>query len=116
MVELICCCFNSTRKIRSNIFLYREIFASSTFNTPLVLASFFQGMYQPYLSFLTSKGIPEIKYTAFISSVVNLLENIILIPLYGAMGASIASLFSMGAWYIVALLFYNKWLKECFRK
>lgn len=70
---------------------------------PLALAGFFQGMYQPYNMFLGAhrKG-KYLRNAAFISAGVNVVGNITLIPIFGAIGAAYASALSMG----FSLMFY----------
>ncbi|MDQ1318320.1 MAG: Polysacc synt protein [Candidatus Poribacteria bacterium] len=75
---------------------------------PWSIASFFQGAYQPYNMFLGAKGEWRMGYLAFITTPINLIGNIILIPRYGAYGAAIASAISMLFWYILFLLLYFK--------
>ena len=79
---------------------------------PLALAGLFQGMYQPYNMFLGAKGEGKIGYLAFITSPINFTGNLALIPIYGAMGAAVASLITMVIWYVLFLLYYFKYLKK----
>ena len=80
---------------------------------PLVLAGFFQGMYQPYNMFVAShrKG-KWMRDVAFIMAGVNFIGNISLIPLFGAIGAGYASAFSMGFSLIVHFYNYRRALKS----
>ena len=58
---------------------------------PLAIAEFFRGMYQPY-TFLAAKGKGKwIKNVAFAEASFNVVGNLLLIYMYGAMGAAIAS-------------------------
>jgi len=75
---------------------------------PLALASFFQGMYQPYGMFFESKGKGKwIRNNSYITSLMNLVGNIILIPTYGAYGAAIASALSKMTHYVVYIYLYH---------
>lgn len=78
----------------------------------LSFAFFFQGMYQPF-NFLSAKSQGKaVRNVALVEALVNVLGNIILIPLigvYGAIYTSIAAKFIhlLGKWY-----YYNKYLKS----
>lgn len=80
---------------------------------PLAIAGFFHGMYQPYNMFLGAhrKG-KWLRNMAFIFSGTNLILNYILIQLWGAMGAAVATLIACIVWYILCIYYYNKLLKE----
>ena len=80
---------------------------------PLAFAGLFQGMYQPYNMFLAAhrKG-KWMRNMAWMMAAGNFLCNIILIPIWGAMGAAIASAVSMGFAICVYLHYYKKYLKE----
>jgi O-antigen/teichoic acid export membrane protein len=87
-----------------------EFLPASRLIVPLVLAGFFQGMYQPYLSFLTPKTSSKIlRNFSFFGAFVNLSLNIFLIPSYGAYGAALASMISMLSWYILLFRQYKKY-------
>lgn len=76
---------------------------------PLGLASFFQGAYQPYNMFLAANGKARwMKNMSFLATIVNLVGNIILIPIYGVMGATIASIISRLCSFLSHLYCYNK--------
>jgi O-antigen/teichoic acid export membrane protein len=81
---------------------------------PLALASFFQGLYQPYNMFLSARGKGKwLRNMALMMAGINLLSNVTLIPLWDAMGAAIASAisnaFSLG---VYLFYYYRKYLKE----
>ncbi len=80
---------------------------------PLALAGFFQGMYQAYNVFITThrKG-KWIRNVGLAMSGVNLIGNIILIPLFGAIGAAYASLISMLVAFIAHHSLYIKTIKQ----
>ena len=80
---------------------------------PLVLAGFFQGMYQPYNMFLGAhrKG-KQLRDAAFMSAGVNFVGNVTLIPLFGAIGAGYASLISMIVAFIVYYSLYMRTIKK----
>jgi len=80
---------------------------------PLALASFFQGMYQPYGMFFESKGKGKwIRNNSCATSLVNLVGNIVLIPIFGAYGAAIASALSKMIHYIVYIYYMRRYLNE----
>lgn len=83
---------------------------------PLSLAAFFQGVYQPYIGFLSSKGVKQIKYTAYLAGVVSLSGNFILIPLIGTYGAAIAVLLFNFSRYLILLFLYKSYLKGRFNR
>jgi len=77
------------------------------------MAGFFQGMYQPYNFFLGAKGKGQwMRNMSIIMSIVNLIGNITLIPIWGAMGAAIASIFGTLSYYLACLWYYNKFMLE----
>jgi len=76
---------------------------------PLALASFFQGMYQPYGMFTESKGKGEwIRTIAITSAIINVIGNIILVPLFGAMGAAIATFLGRFTHFSMYSYYYSK--------
>lgn len=80
---------------------------------PLALAGFFQGMYQPYNMFLGAHRKGEwLRNMAIVFACTNLILNFVLIQVWGAMGAAIATLASCILWYILCIRYYNKLLKE----
>ena len=96
------------------IFLFSDKYLSAaSLIFPLALAGFFQGMYQPYNMFLAAhrKG-KWMRNMAWMMAAGNFLCNIVLIPIWGAMGAAIASSVSMGFAICVYLHYYKKYLKE----
>lgn len=76
---------------------------------PLALAGFFQGMYQPFNMFLNAKGKgKELRLTAFVEAVFNVIGNFVFIYFYGAMGAAIASAIAKGIELALNVYFYRK--------
>ena len=80
---------------------------------PMALAGFFQGMYQPYIMFFTAhrKG-GWVRNMAWMMAFSNFACNILFIPLWGAMGAALASAVSMAFAVFVYLFYYKKYLRE----
>jgi len=79
---------------------------------PLALASFFQGMYQPY-TFLNAKGKGEwIRNIAFAEASFNVVGNFVLIYMYGVIGAAVASAIAKFITYILCIYYYRKFIKE----
>lgn len=80
---------------------------------PLVLGNFFMGAFQPFNFFLSAKGMGTyLRNTAILLTVSTILFNILLIPLYGAMGAAYATLISLFLDYLIHHYYYRKSLKE----
>ncbi|NVL90062.1 MAG: oligosaccharide flippase family protein [Desulfobacterales bacterium] len=96
------------------IFLFSDNFVSSVpLILPLALAGFFQGMYQPYNMFLGAHRKGEwMRNSAFMIAGMNLITNLILVPIWGAVGAAIASAISMGFALCLWIFYYRKYLKE----
>jgi O-antigen/teichoic acid export membrane protein len=64
---------------------------------PAMVASVLQGAYQPFNSWLLANGLGvEIRRYLVIVTLVNLAANAVLIPLFGGMGAAVASICGMG--------------------
>ena len=79
---------------------------------PLALAAFFQGMYQPY-TFLAAKGKGEwIRNIAFAEASFNVVGNFVLIYMYGAIGAAVASAIAKFITYAFCIYYYRKFIKE----
>lgn len=96
------------------VFLFSDKFVSSVpLILPLALAGFFQGMYQPYNMFLSAHRKGEwLRNMAFAFAFTNLVLNFVLIQLWGAMGAGIATLAACILWYILCIHYYNRLLRE----
>ena len=95
------------------VFLFSDKFISSaSLILPLALAGFFQGMYQPYNMFMAAHRKGEwMRNISFIMAGVNLAGNIILIPLWEAMGAAIASIIGNSVYYFLSIFYYRKYKK-----
>ena len=77
---------------------------------PLALASFFQGMYQPYNMFFAAKKKGKwLRNLSFIMSIVNFFGNIILIPIWGTYGAAVVTILANGYFYISCLWYYYRY-------
>jgi O-antigen/teichoic acid export membrane protein len=78
----------------------------------LSLAFFFQGLYQPF-NFLSSKSQGKaVRNVAITEALVNIIGNIILIPIYGVTGAIYTSIFAKFIHFIGKLYYYKKYVKE----
>lgn len=95
------------------LFLFgQEFIEVSYYAMGLSLAFFFQGMYQPF-NFLSAKSQGKaVRNVALSEALINVIGNILLIPIigvYGAIYTSIAAKFVhfIGKWY-----YYTKYLKE----
>jgi O-antigen/teichoic acid export membrane protein len=79
----------------------------------LSLAVAFQAGYQPYNAWLASNGYGrELKVLSFIMGGVNLLGNILLIPVLYSIGASIASILGTLSYFLLSFLKYTKVLQR----
>ena len=96
------------------VFLFSDKYLSSaSLIYPLAVAGFFQGMYQPYNMFLGAHRKGEwLRKAALTIGGINLATNLIFVPLWGAMGAAVASAVSMGFSLCIWLFYYRKYLKE----
>lgn len=79
---------------------------------PLSIAHFFQGLSAPF-AFLSAKSMgKEIRNVAFAEGVVNVIGNIILVPLHGVYGAIIASILARFVHYICLAYYYRNYTKS----
>ncbi len=77
----------------------------------LSFAAFFQGMYQPINMFLSARGKSIIlRKIAFIFSGVNIIGNILVVPIWGAIGAAIVSVISMASAFFFYYYYYKQYL------
>ena len=86
---------------------------ASTLIIPLTVASFFQGLYQPFLRFMTvnEKGNYQ-RNSALMISACNLGTNMIMVPLMGAFGAALATAISRIFTFFVNYHYYRKSVAE----
>jgi O-antigen/teichoic acid export membrane protein len=84
----------------------------SRYILPLSIAFLFQGMYAPF-SFLAikSKG-KELRNVAYLEASVNVIGNVILVPIYLVEGAIYASIFSRFTHFIGLWYYYNKMVRS----
>ena len=76
------------------------------------VAFFFQGLYQPF-NFLNAKSQGKaVRNVPIIEAIVNLAGNIILIPIYGVMGAIYTSILAKFIHFIGKYYYYKKYLKN----
>ncbi|MBL4653929.1 MAG: oligosaccharide flippase family protein [Flavobacteriales bacterium] len=79
---------------------------------PLSIAHLFRGLSAPY-TFLSAKSMgKEIRNVSLAEAIVNVFGNIILIPLYGVMGAIIASIIARFVHYAGSKYYYHKFLTD----
>lgn len=79
---------------------------------PLALASFFQGMYQPY-GFLAAKGKGKwIRNVAYAEAINNIIGNVFLIYFFGAFGAAVTSAISKFIHWVMLKYYYGRFIKE----
>ncbi len=80
---------------------------------PLSLAGFFQGMYQPFNSFLAVHRQGDyLRSAAIAMMIMNITVNCLLIPHFGILGASWASAISMCFAFFLYYIGYNRITKE----
>jgi len=73
------------------------------------VATLFRGLIQPYNLFMGAKGYgKQLRNTAFILTGSILVFNFGMIPIWGAIGAALASLFALFVNYLVHLHYYRK--------
>lgn len=79
---------------------------------PLALASFFQGMYQPYNMFLVSKERGKwLRNISFSQSLFNIGGNLVFVYFLGAWGAAIASAIAAFVAYLGHIYYYSRYTK-----
>jgi O-antigen/teichoic acid export membrane protein len=75
----------------------------------LIIAVAFQSGYQAYNAWLASNGEGVyMKRKSFYTAFANIVLNIVLIPIWGAVGAAIASIISMAISYWLHIFYYRK--------
>lgn len=80
---------------------------------PLAAAGFFQGMYQPLNFFLGVKAKGKwLRNLAVPTSVVNLVGNVVFIPIWGAMGAAVVTCLSRLVSYIGYEFYYRRYKRK----
>ena len=95
-----------------NLIFGNEFSLAGEYAIGLSIAFFFQGLYQPF-NFLSAKSQGKaVRNVAITEAVVNLTGNIILIPIYGVMGAIYTSIFAKFIHFIGKWYYYKKFLKE----
>jgi O-antigen/teichoic acid export membrane protein len=74
----------------------------------LNIAVAFQAGYQPYNSWLASNGYGKLlKKMSYLMAIANIIGNIVLIPLWGAIGAAIASIIGTFTYFTVSFVQYK---------
>ncbi|MFH1319568.1 MAG: oligosaccharide flippase family protein [Bacteroidota bacterium] len=90
----------------------KEYLEVAVYIIPLSFAYLLQGLYQPF-TFLAAKSKgKEIRNVAIIEAVFNVIGNLILVPMYGVMGAIWASIIAKGIDFFGMLYYYMKYLKH----
>ena len=78
---------------------------------PLAFAGFFQGAYQPYNTFLEAVGKGKwLRDISIIVSIVNVGGNVVLVPVWGAMGAAMASVLGKLAEFVCNIFYYRQYI------
>jgi len=95
------------------VFLFTERFLPVVpLILPLAIAGFFHGMYQPY-AFLAAKGKGKwIKNVASAEASFNVVGNLLLVYMYGAMGAAVASAIAKLIHFLGLTYYYLQYKKE----
>ena len=84
----------------------------SLYLIPLSIAFVFQALYQPYM-FLASKGQGKtIRNIAFVEAGINLVGNLVFIPIFGVFGAIYTSIAAKGVHLILKYLAYKSYIKK----
>jgi O-antigen/teichoic acid export membrane protein len=84
----------------------------STYAIGISIAFFFQGLYQPF-NFLSAKSQGKaVRNVALTEASINLIGNLILIPMIGVLGAIYTSIFAKFIHLLGKIYYYNKYLKE----
>lgn len=84
----------------------------STYLIPLSFAFLFQALYQPFM-FLASKGKGKtIRNIAFTEAGINLIGNLVFIPIFGVFGAIYTSIVAKAAHFILKYLAYRAYIKS----
>ncbi|GAB1430011.1 hypothetical protein MASR2M18_08440 [Ignavibacteria bacterium] len=79
---------------------------------PLVLAGFFQGFYQPFNIFVTAHGRGKwARQVSMVGTIFDICSCIILIPLFGLIGACWQSVASRAFWLLLCLYNYRRTVK-----
>jgi len=79
---------------------------------PLSIAIFFQGMYQPYNVFLSSKMRGKwLRSMSIMMSFVNFTSVLILVPILGTIGAAISLILGNSSFFFSSLYYYKKYLR-----
>lgn len=77
----------------------------------LGIACVFQGLYQPF-NFLSAKSQGKmVRNVALVEAVINVIGNLLLIPIVGVMGAIYTSILAKGVHFLGKLYYYQKYLK-----
>jgi O-antigen/teichoic acid export membrane protein len=98
------------------ILLGKEYLTTIDYIVPISFAYLFQGLYQPY-SFLSAKSKgKELRNTSLIETFVNIFGNLLLIPIYGVMGAILATVLSKFIQFITLRYYYHQYLKNEIQK
>lgn len=95
------------------LFLFGTEFTDvSTYAIGLSVAFFFQGMYQPF-NFLSAKSEGKaVRNVAITEALINVGGNIILLPIYGVIGAIYTSILAKFIHFIGKWFYYHKFVKE----
>lgn len=94
-------------------FYWGENFLPVTYILPILsIAVGLNALYQPYANWIASNGFGDfIKQKSIYSAFTNILLNLMFIPLWGAIGAGIASLIAEAISYLLNVYYYKKGLK-----
>lgn len=77
----------------------------------LGIAAVFQGLYQPF-NFLSAKSKGKmVRNVALIEAFINVVGNLVLIPIIGVMGAIYTSIVAKGVHFLGKLYYYRQYLK-----
>ena len=96
-----------------NYFYTQEYFSAVYIALILSLIIFFNSIFQLYNNFLNGHSLgKDTRNNSLKMGIINLIGNIVLIPLFGAIGASIASALAMFSYYIFSKITYKNYLNR----
>lgn len=93
-----------------DIFFGSEYDYAKLIMIPLAIGVFFQGLYQPYVTYYLSRGRGKyVRNRSIYSTIADLVANTVLTPIYGVMGTAVATLLGrMANWIYFAYTYHIK--------
>jgi len=112
LLSIVACSILILLNIHIASFLYSESFFEAWKCVPFLLVStFFYGIAQfEGALYAAAKKTKLISITSFISATINIIFNIILIKIFGLMGAALSTMFSFFMMYFLRTIFMKKFI------